>query len=50
MRERAEKIGGTLQVTSDIGQGTTISIKLTTPEQAIDLSNPRALLAKRKSP
>lgn len=49
MRERAEKIGGTLQVISDVGRGTTISVRISEPEQVPELSNPSSRLAKRKS-
>lgn len=35
MRERADLIGGTLEVTSEIGTGTTVRLHFTTPREAI---------------
>jgi signal transduction histidine kinase len=34
MQERAESIGATLQITSEIGQGTTISLQHVNPPQS----------------
>jgi nitrate/nitrite-specific signal transduction histidine kinase len=34
MRERADLIGGTLEVTSELGTGTTVRLHLTTPRDA----------------
>jgi signal transduction histidine kinase/streptogramin lyase len=34
MRERAEAIGGTLEITSEIGQGTSVSLHVTAPKEA----------------
>ena len=34
MRERADLIGGTLEVTSELGTGTTVHLHLTTPKEA----------------
>jgi signal transduction histidine kinase len=36
MRERAEAIGGTLEVTSEIGSGTTVRLQVMTPKEAKD--------------
>ena len=36
MRERAEAIAGTLEVTSEIGQGTTVRLHVMTPKEARD--------------
>ena len=36
MRERAGAIGGTLEVTSEIGSGTTVRLHVTTPKEARD--------------
>jgi nitrate/nitrite-specific signal transduction histidine kinase len=33
MRERADLIGGTLEVTSELGTGTTVRLHLTTPKE-----------------
>jgi nitrate/nitrite-specific signal transduction histidine kinase len=33
MRERADLIGGTLEVTSELGAGTTVHLHLTTPKE-----------------
>jgi signal transduction histidine kinase len=34
MRERADTIGATLEVTSEIGAGTTVQLHVTTPKEA----------------
>jgi signal transduction histidine kinase len=36
MRERAQAIGGTLELTSQVGQGTTVRLQVMTPKEAKD--------------
>jgi signal transduction histidine kinase len=38
MRERAEAIGGTLEVTSELGFGTTVRLQVMTPKEARERS------------
>jgi signal transduction histidine kinase/ligand-binding sensor domain-containing protein len=38
MRERADAIGGTLEVTSDLGSGTTVRLQVMTPKEARERS------------
>ena len=33
MRERADTVGGTLEVTSEVGTGTTVRLHVTTPKE-----------------
>ena len=38
MRERADAIGGTLEVTSELGLGTTVRLQVMTPKEARERS------------
>ena len=38
MRERADAIGGTLEVTSDLGSGTTVRLQVMTPKEVRERS------------